>query len=240
MLAHKKPGDKRNGGSMKGSEQEKVKIEILKDGPYLVSGGLPLSEQHVVTNEEGDSLDYREGKKYPEQAQYALCRCGQSGNKPFCDGTHKKVQFDGTETASREPYIQQAEAIEGPTVQLTDAKNLCAFARFCDPKGRIWNLVEQTDDPETRKIVEYEAGHCPAGRLVVWDRETGKAIEPKFKPSLGLIEDTAKQVRGPIWVRGGIPVVAADGQTYEIRNRMTLCRCGRSANKPFCDGSHAA
>ena len=225
---------------MKGSEQEKVKIEILKDGPYLVSGGLPLSEQHIVTNEEGESLDYREGKKYPAQAQYALCRCGQSGNKPFCDGTHKKVQFDGTETASREPYIQQAEAIEGPTVQLTDAENLCAFARFCDPKGRIWNLVEQTDDPETRQIVEYEAGHCPAGRLVVWDRKTGKAIEPKFKPSLGLIEDTAKQLRGPIWVRGGIPVVAADGQTYEIRNRMTLCRCGRSANKPFCDGSHAA
>jgi CDGSH-type Zn-finger protein len=240
MFAHKKPGDKRNGGSMKGSEQEKVKIEILKDGPYLVSGGLPLSEQHIVTNEEGESLDYREGKKYPAQAQYALCRCGQSGNKPFCDGTHKKVQFDGMETASREPYIQQAEAIEGPTVQLTDAENLCAFARFCDPKGRIWNLVEQTDDPETRKIVEYEAGHCPAGRLVVWDRKTGKAIEPKFKPSLGLIEDTAKQLRGPIWVRGGIPVVAADGQTYEIRNRMTLCRCGRSANKPFCDGSHAA
>jgi len=225
---------------MKGSKQEKVKIEILKDGPYLVSGALPLSEQHIVTNEEGESLDYREGKKYPAQAQYALCRCGQSGNKPFCDGTHKKVQFDGTETASREPYIQQAEAIEGPTVQLTDAENLCAFARFCDPKGRIWNLVEQTDDPETRKIVEYEAGHCPAGRLVVWDRKTGKAIEPKFKPSLGLIEDTAKQLRGPIWVRGGIPVVAADGQTYEIRNRMTLCRCGRSANKPFCDGSHAA
>ena len=240
MLAHKKPGDKRNGRSMKGSEQEKVKIEILKDGPYLVSGGLPLSEQHTVTNEEGESLDYREGKKYPAPAQYALCRCGQSGNKPFCDATHKKVQFDGTETASREPYIQQAEAIEGPTVQLTDAENLCAFARFCDPKGRIWNLVEQTDDPETRKIVEYEAGHCPAGRLVVWDRKTGKAIEPKFKPSLGLIEDTAKQLRGPIWVRGGIPVVAADGQTYEIRNRMTLCRCGRSANKPFCDGSHAA
>ena len=225
---------------MKGSEHASGRIEVLRDGPYLVSGGLPLSEQHIVTNEEGESLDYREGKKYPEQAQYALCRCGQSGNKPFCDGTHKKVQFDGTETASQEPYIQQAEAIEGPTVQLTDAQNLCAFARFCDPKGRIWNLVEQTDDPETRKIVEYEAGHCPAGRLVVWDRKTGKAIEPKFKPSLGLIEDTAKQLRGPIWVRGGIPVVAADGQTYEIRNRMTLCRCGRSANKPFCDGSHAA
>ncbi len=115
-----------------------------------------------------------------------------------------------------------------------------AFARFCDPKGRVWNLVKQTDNPDARRLVEFEAGHCPAGRLVAWDRATGKSIEPKFEPSLGLIEDTAKQVSGPIWVRGGIPVVSADGQTYEIRNRMTLCRCGRSANKPFCDGSHAA
>jgi CDGSH-type Zn-finger protein len=225
---------------MKNDESTTGKIEVLKNGPYLVSGDLPLSEQWIVTNEEGDSLDYREGKKYPAQAQYALCRCGQSGNKPFCDGTHKKVAFDGTETASREHYLKQAETIEGPTVRLTDAESLCAFARFCDPKGRIWNLVEKTDDPEARKIVEYEAGHCPAGRLVAWDKNTGKAIEPKFAPSLGLIEDTEKQVSGPIWARGGIPVVAADGKTYEVRNRMTLCRCGRSSNKPFCDGSHAA
>ena len=217
-----------------------AKIEITKDGPYLVSGGLPLSEQHIVTNAEGDSLDYREGKKFPAPAQYALCRCGQSGNKPFCDGSHTRVQFDGTETASRKPYLQQAETIEGPAVSLTDAESLCAFARFCDPKGRIWNLVGQTDNPETRKIVEFEAAHCPAGRLVVWDKKTGQAIEPEFQPSLGLIEDTEKKVGGPIWVRGGIPVISADGKTYEIRNRLTLCRCGQSNNKPFCDGSHAA
>jgi hypothetical protein len=75
---------------------------------------------------------------------------------------------------------------------------------------------------------------------VVWDRETNKPIEPEFAPSIGLIEDTAKQVRGPIWARGGITVVSADGEPYEVRNRVTLCRCGRSNNKPFCDGSHAA
>ena len=51
---------------------------------------------------------------------------------------------------------------------------------------------------------------------------------------------TAQGVSGPIWVRGGIPVVAADGHAYEIRNRVTLCRCGASSNKPFCDGSHAS
>jgi CDGSH-type Zn-finger protein len=163
---------------MERSENENGTIKVLQDGPYLVSGGLPLSEQHIVTNAEGESLDYREGKSYPQQAQYALCRCGQSANKPFCDGTHKKVGFDGTETASREPYLQQAKSIDGPTVKLTDAESLCAFARFCDPKGRIWNLIEQTGDPEVRKIVEYEAGHCPAGRLVVWDRKNLRDSQP--------------------------------------------------------------
>jgi iron-binding CDGSH zinc finger protein len=39
-------------------------------------------------------------------------------------------------------------------------------------------------------------------------------------------------------VRGGIQVISADGHDYEIRERQTLCRCGQSRNKPFCDGSH--
>src|SRR5208283_2072385 len=177
---------------MKKSEQPGAKIQVTKDGPYLVSGGLPLSEQWIVTNAEGESLDYREGRKYPLQPQYALCRCGQSANKPFCDGTHAKIQFDGTETASHQPYLEQAETIEGPTMVLTDQENLCAFARFCDPKGRIWNLVTQTDNPEARKLVEFEAGHCPAGRLVAWDRETGKPIEPKFDLFFEVTETTEK------------------------------------------------
>lgn len=150
---------------MKNSEQSSAKIQVTKDGPYLVTGGLPVSEQRIVTNAEGESLEYREGKKFPAQAQYALCRCGQSANKPFCDGTHAKVHFDGTETASHEPYLKQAETIEGPAMLLTDQENLCAFARFCDPKGRIWNLVKQTDNPEVREIVKHEAAHCPGRAL---------------------------------------------------------------------------
>jgi hypothetical protein len=90
------------------------------------------------------------------------------------------------------------------------------------------------------QFVEHEAGHCRAGRLVAWYRESGKPFEPKFEPSPGLIEDTARRVSGPIRVWGGIPVIAADGTTQEVRNRSTLCRGGRSDNKPYCDGSHAA
>ena len=153
-------------------KQDEPKIQVTKNGPYLVSGALPLSEQWIATNPEGESLDYREGKKYPEQQQYALCRCGKSANKPYCDGTHAKVHFDGTETAGHQPYLTQAETFEGPTMLLTDQENLCAFARFCDPKGRVWNLVGETDKPEARRLVEHEAGHCPGGRLVAWDQQS--------------------------------------------------------------------
>ena len=88
-----------------------------------------------------------------EARKVAWCGCKQTKTPCFCDGTHAKVHFDGTETASREPYLKQAETIEGPTMVLTDAESLCAFARFCDPKGRIWNLVAQTDNPEARRLV---------------------------------------------------------------------------------------
>lgn len=75
---------------------------------------------------------------------------------------------------------------------------------------------------------------------MAWDRTTGKPFEFRFAPSLGLIEDPAIGSSGGLWVRGGIPVRREDGRTYEIRNRTVLCRCGKSANKPYCDGTHAA
>jgi CDGSH-type Zn-finger protein len=176
----------------------------------------------------------------PSSKKYALCRCGRSGTKPFCDGTHARVGFDGTETASRESYESQAGRIDGPTMVLEDNEKLCAFARFCDPHGKVWNLVKDSDKPRAAALVVHEAGHCPGGRLVVKHRATGQAIEPHFEPSIGLVQDTAQGVSGPLWVRGGIPVIGADGHTYEVRNRIALCRCGASSNKPFCDGSHAS
>jgi CDGSH-type Zn-finger protein len=217
----------------------KAKVIVMKDGPYEIQGPVPLSHQTIVTNAKGESLDWKEGPPIPAPDGAHLCRCGQSGNKPFCDGTHKKVGFDGTETANRAPYLEQAEEIDGPAVVLTDAEGLCAFARFCDPKGRIWN-VAQRDGAESRAIVEDEAGKCPGGRLVAWDRKTKHALEPKLSASIGLVQDPAQHVSGPLWVRGDDRDSAADGTTYEVRNRVALCRCGASSNKPFCDGSHAS
>ena len=104
--------------------------------------------------------------------------------------------------------------------------------------GGIWNLTQQSDIQEARETAIEEASNCPSGRLVIKDQETGKTIEPKLEKSIVVIEYPAKGEHGPLWVRGGIPVVSADSKPYTVRNRLTLCRCGKSGNKPFCDGSH--
>jgi CDGSH-type Zn-finger protein len=219
---------------------EDLKITVQKDGPYLVSGGIPVSDQIIETDSEGYSYKWLQGNSYAVPEEYELCRCGRSQNKPFCDKTHITTNFDGTETASRDLYRNQAKELEGPVLKLTDAEDLCSHARFCLRMGRIWNLTRQSDIPEAATLAIEEGGNCPSGRLVIWDKTSEIAIEPKFRPSIGLVKDPQEGVNGPIWVRGGIPVESAEGTRYEIRNRLTLCRCGKSRNKPFCDGNHRA
>ena len=217
-----------------------ARVVICKDGPYEVTGALPLSRQTIVTDSEGGSEHWQEGETFAVPETYALCRCGHSNNKPFCDGTHAKIGFDGTETASREPCLKQAKILEGPALSLSDAEGLCAFGRFCDPHGSVWKQVERTNEPPTRARFLRQVQHCPAGRLVAWDNTTGEPLEQPLPVSIGLVEDPQEKCSGPIWLRGGIPVMSADGFAYETRNRVTLCRCGASRNKPFCDGSHAS
>lgn len=214
------------------------KIKIIQNGPYVVSGKLPLGKEIIAPDDNGEVEKWEKGETYPEQENYLLCRCGQSKNKPYCDQTHRSIIFDGTETASREKYSDQAEKTEGPELDLLDVPKLCASARFCMRKEGTWELTEKSNDPEAKKMAIQQACDCPAGRLVEWDKKTGQAIEPKFEPSLSIVEDPQRKVSGPIWVKGGVPVESSDGSEYEIRNRATLCRCGKSKNKPFCDGTH--
>ena len=218
--------------------KEKVKITVAKDGPYLVSGGLPIDKQIIGIGKENEPEKWIKGKRVPSGETCTLCRCGQSKSKPFCDGTHAKVGFKGTEKASRKPYDAQAQVNDGPTLNLRDAAALCAAARFCHRGGGTWELTHHSDNPKSKELAIEEACQCPSGRLTECDKKTGKVFEPEFEQSISLVEDPQNNVSGPIWLKGGIPVESADGKTYEIRNRQTLCRCGRSENKPFCDGTH--
>jgi len=216
------------------------KLKILKNGPYLVAGKIPLTKQSIIANEKGRSIKWEEEDCYPQKEEYTLCRCGQTSSSPFCDGTHQKIKFDGTETASKEEYLKRAGTIVGPELIITDLPELCAYARFCHREdGSVWELAEDSDNPKSRASAIEGTWECPAGRLLAWDK-TGQPIEKKFEPSIGIIEDPSYKggVSGPIWVKGGIPIEGSDGSEYEVRNQVTLCRCGKSANKPFCDNTH--
>lgn len=215
-------------------------VTVSENGPYLVTGAIPIASQTIATDAEGGSETWVEGEALPRRETYALCRCGGSATKPFCDGTHLKIGFNGKETASREAYLDQAQIIDGPVLQLSDAEGLCAFGRFCDPNGQVWAQAARTDDPAVRAMFVRQVNNCPAGRLMAWDKATGRPVEQALPVSIGLVEDPAQGCSGPIWLRGAVPVVAADGFEYEVRNRVTLCRCGQSSNKPYCDGTHAA
>jgi CDGSH-type Zn-finger protein len=215
---------------------KKAKIKVTKDGPYLVTGGIPLLRMIIQTDSYGDSCTWREVERYPHREGYTLCRCGKSRNKPYCDGTHTLQRFNGTETASNEPYLENVKEYLGPELKLTDRRELCVGAAFCVREAGIKNLTVYSDRPGFKEIAIEEAANCPSGRLVVWDKQ-GNPIEPDYEPSI-VITEHKNGLSGPLWIRGEVEVESADGKKYEKRNRVTLCRCGKSLNKPFCDGSH--
>jgi len=208
------------------------KVKVSKIGPYLVSGNLPLNEDIVEFDQDGAPLKTVKGKQYPQQENYALCRCGHSQNQPYCDGTHAKIKFNGTETASKEKYNNLVQVTEGPDLVLKDNPPLCAGLGFCHRGQGTWAATENSDDPQSKKLAIETACCCASGRLTACDKQTKKSIEPKLTPSIGILKN------GPMCVKGGVPIESSDGTNYEIRNRCTLCRCGKSGNKPFCDGSH--
>jgi CDGSH-type Zn-finger protein len=76
--------------------QAAVRVVVSKDGPYIVTGNVPLSIQTIIADSDGDSKAWKESEGLPQVNKYAFCRCGQSKKKPFCDGTHTEIGFDGT------------------------------------------------------------------------------------------------------------------------------------------------
>jgi CDGSH-type Zn-finger protein len=221
---------------MSENEKRKPRIKIIKDGPYLVTGNVPLGEKIIVSGKNGK--EFVDGRQFPQAQTYALCRCGHSKTPPFCDGSHMKAHFDGTETASRLQYIDRADLLEGITIDLMD-DNRCAYARFCHGKGgkSTWELTAKSYNEENREEAIRTASNCPTGRLTAVQKN-GQAIEPQYEPSIEILQDPEEEASSGIFVKGGVELESADGTLYETRNRYVLCRCGESSNKPFCDASH--
>lgn len=209
------------------------RITVQQDGPYVVQGGLPLVRKSAIVTEHGEPIGWRVDGEVAAPQTYSLCRCGQSANKPFCDDSHLRVGFDGTETASKLAGVSDREVFPGTGVVMRDTPSLCTSAGFCgNRRTKVWRMIADTDDTQVRAALMAMVERCPSGRLTYSLDETSGDIEPDLPTQIALLPD------GPLWVTGGVAIDSADGRPYVARNRVTLCRCGASRNKPFCDGSH--
>lgn len=219
-------------------EKQEAMVKVVKNGPYIVQGNIPLQDESIDGDELGRPRKWDKGKKYKTKETYSLCRCGKSNNMPFCDNAHLSQPFSGEETADNKPFLTKAKVFKGPTIDLLDDPKICVGARFCYRDGGTWKLTKESDDVSKKNKAIQQSCNCPSGRLVMVDKKDNAQIEPKLDKVISVVEDPSINVSGPLWLKGGIPVQSANGEVYEIRNRVTLCRCGESKNKPFCDGTH--
>lgn len=209
-----------------------ARIKIQEHGSYLVTGGVKLTTKTPVSNAEGERVDWADGNDYPDKIKFSLCRCGHSKNKPYCDSSHKVKNFDGTLISDRGARTSREIIYDGAGITMTDDESICAGYAYCDRFGSVWTEIEQTDKSVVKERIEKQISMCPSGRLAYYLDGKREPVEKEYEPTIACIPD------GPLWILGNIPVEAPDGFDFEIRNRLLLCRCGHSGNKPFCDGSH--
>ena len=197
-------------------------IEVTEHGPYKVSGDVAIHDA--------------QGNLLRHAGTWYLCRCGGSRNKPFCDATHWLKRFDGAEAADHGAITDRREAYSAAGITVYDDRTVCAHFGQCTSRlAAVFRAdAEPFVDPRGATAAEIAAtvAGCPSGALAFALGDDAQPVESNQPPSITPIVD------GPYRLRGAIEVVGADGRSYERRERRTLCRCGQSRNKPFCDGSH--
>jgi CDGSH-type Zn-finger protein/truncated hemoglobin YjbI len=202
-------------------------IRTAAGGPYL------------VTNV--DDLRTALGEPIPTLPLIALCRCGQSRNKPFCDGSHARVDF----TDHRDPrrVTDRRDTYHGLQATILDNRGLCAHSGYCtDQLPTVFRLEEEPFvAPSGGRLddIVRAARACPSGALsyAIGGQEARNQVDQERPPSIEVTQD------GPYRVTGGIPLTDARGDDQPrlagaSREHYSLCRCGHSQNKPFCSGMH--
>ncbi len=197
------------------------KITVTNGGPYMVEDGIPIYDH--------------EGNPIAATGVYYMCRCGGSSNKPFCDGTHNKNNFNGQEFASKDTAAERRETYVGDGVTIYDDRSRCAHAGNCtDNLASVFKLgIEPWIDAKGASVADIikVIKTCPSGALSYSTNENGETEEDEQRPKVTVAVDAPYHTRG-------VEVISGDGEAYDVRERQTLCRCGGSRNKPFCDGTH--
>ena len=194
-------------------------IRFVKDGPLRVEG-----LEHF-RNSRGDAI--------VPQNVLSLCRCGGSGSKPYCDGTHASNGFNGEKSPDRVP--DQLDTYDGKDITIRDNRGSCSHAAYCTSGlPGIWRTgVEPWIDPDGAPVDDSVRviRQCPSGALS-YERD-GK-IEDAYSdtPEIQISRN------GPYLIRGGVELDGVERGEGASLEHCTLCRCGHSRNKPFCDGAH--
>ena len=202
-------------------------IQASLNGPYLVTNA--------------DHLQNSLGERIPACPQMALCRCGGSAIKPFCDGTHARIGFTGKKEPDRVP--DQRDTYIGEQVTILDNRGICAHSGFCtDNLASAFRLRQEPFvDPNGARMEEIIAAvrNCPSGALsyAIGGVECRDEVDQVREPTITVSKD------GPYRITGGIPLEDEQGQDEQhaqgsSREHYSLCRCGQSKNKPFCSGMH--
>jgi CDGSH-type Zn-finger protein len=217
-------------------------IEVRPNGPYKVTGGVPLVVKTQLVSECGEPLAWKVLGALETEREYYLCRCGRSQLMPFCDGTHRSKPFDGTEQAPLTQSVRRRMEYPGSDkFKVYFDMELCMESGFCANRlTSVAELVEKSDDIAVRNQLISMIEHCPSGALNYRIEGEADDIEVNLPRQVAItIEMTSTgPILGPLWVMGRIPILRADGQPFERRNRVTLCNCGYSQCKPLCDGTH--
>jgi CDGSH-type Zn-finger protein len=205
-----------------------MKIACLKNGPYYLLHDLQPASVASLRREDGSACH-----SVSQTARgVALCRCGGSANKPFCDGTHGSNGFSDRNLA--DPALDRRAAYAGKRITVFDNRSICAHAGFCTERLKsVFRMnAEPWIDPDAAAVEEIVATveKCPSGALS-YAMDGVEAHPAQREPMVTVAND------GPYAVTGGIELDAKAGQGASTEH-YTLCRCGGSKNKPFCDGTH--
>lgn len=179
-----------------------------------------------------DAVLMQDTKKLDAKSPAYLCRCGQSKNKPFCDGSHVQAGFESKRVISEETL----QTYEGKEITINFNRSICAGASECVKglssvfkSGNNSNWIFPDEDSNENIIKTIST--CPSGALS-YAIEGKISIDTRTKPKVSIIKN------GPYAVEG-ITLEEMSVPTNFSTTKYTLCRCGFSKNKPYCDYSHA-
>jgi CDGSH-type Zn-finger protein/truncated hemoglobin YjbI len=204
-------------------------IQAARNGPYLVTN-VPRVRTHL-------------GEPLQVPPQLALCRCGGSARKPFCDGSCASNGFSDAKDPNRVP--DRRDSYPGQQVTIFDNRGLCQHSGFCT--DRLATVFRASQEP----FVAPSGGRMDEIILAVRDCPSGAlsfgvdCAEARSQTDWGNTREPAIEITrdGPYRITGGIELTGADGKpmarnTGASLEHYALCRCGHSQNKPYCSGMH--